>query len=111
MGGNDLEDACLEDHFGVVFMHSGNTLIGPGPESGFCEALFRAPGIKGTANEFGADVLKHADIVIFVRISTIRIKSFAVCEFGHGNGPAEIAFRSEEHTSELQSLMRTSYTV
>src|SRR3546814_18028397 len=72
MGGNDLEDACLEDHFGVVFMHSGNKLIGPGPESGFCEALFRAPGIKGTANEFGADDLKHADIVIFVRLRTIR---------------------------------------
>src|SRR3546814_8002103 len=28
-----------------------------------------------------------------------------------GRGPADIEARSEEHTSELQSLMRTSYAV
>src|SRR3546814_9014530 len=29
----------------------------------------------------------------------------------HGGDPASIAFRSEENTSELQSLMRNSYAV
>src|SRR3546814_2618920 len=32
-----------------------------------------------------------------------------VCRSGHKNVVPELTFRSEEHTSELQSLMRISY--
>src|SRR3546814_18904835 len=33
------------------------------------------------------------------------------CSAAHSGDPARAAARSEEHTSELQSLMRTSYAV
>src|SRR3546814_4966915 len=57
--------------------------------------------IADLANEVAQDVAKYQDWQALVRVANIT-----------GNGEVEeFALRSEEHTSELQSLMRSSYAV
>src|SRR3546814_3822687 len=40
-----------------------------------------------------------------------RLEAVAGADFGHAQRQVEFGSRSEEHTSELQSLMRISYAV
>src|SRR3546814_8726074 len=63
--------------------------------------LFRSERLEGLAEPGLVD----ADAVVFHRRQ--RIAAFGPGAAGH----AAAALRSEEHTSELQSLMRTSYAV
>src|SRR3546814_2864023 len=42
---------------------------------------------------------------------TLQFEAFGEVGLGHARGPIDIDERSEEHTSELQSLMRISYAV
>src|SRR3546814_6727952 len=45
------------------------------------------------------------------RIIVMTEKGRTLLEQVHGVNPSRVAVRSEEHTSELQSLMRISYAV
>src|SRR3546814_5924395 len=72
-------------------------------------ALFRALG-------FGLVVVAALDIGVEVAFAAILAHIFAdprgALELAHQEIDAlHVAFRSEEHTSELQSLMRISYAV
>src|SRR3546814_5175488 len=73
------------------------------PKRGHAVKIFLAPRVDGPANEFCADVLEHPHVVCFIGIWPVVVTPFAGQKFGLG--------RSEEHTSELQSLMRISYAV
>src|SRR3546814_5099240 len=48
---------------------------------------------------------------LFRSPSSMRSRNRSSCESGSGNVPTRSTGRSEEHTSELQSLMRISYAV
>src|SRR3546814_6339919 len=61
-------------------------------------------GVLGNGNETGLPgIAEHKDV---------RGHAVAKKSFGKAGGSKDVpAFRSEEHTSELQSLMRISYAV
>src|SRR3546814_5282851 len=62
--------------------------------------LFRSPGVP------------HGELTrIFERYVSLRSKPKASESDGEGSPHMGIGLRSEEHTSELQSLMRISYAV
>src|SRR3546814_9288757 len=77
----------------------------------------------GFGGETASRIRLTADVVRAVRKSVgsnyvvgVRISQAKVNDFGHkwagGEADAKVVFsRSEEHTSELQSLMRISYAV
>src|SRR3546814_5881709 len=65
-----------------------------------------------------ADRLAPFDVVLRPHLKTAKSVDVARQLLAGGNGPATVStlreseyFRSEEHTSELQSLMRISYSV
>src|SRR3546814_8041709 len=79
----------LEDELGFqLFMRKGRSLEGIAPA--------------------GQRVLAHARRIVD---EAGNIRSYAANERGEHAGQLALATRSEEHTSELQSLMRISYAV
>src|SRR3546814_3190590 len=73
-----------------------NRLLGPILES-FQLRMNRNCAIR---MERGATMGPEGDLEVGLRLDLVKTATFAV-----------LHFRSEEHTSELQSLMRTSYAV
>src|SRR3546814_6895451 len=74
------------------------------------------PGKPGVEGKFVPPGLNPGKTVHMMDIHAEKGMQCADCHFAqdaHGNGyiQGEVANRSEEHTSELQSLMRTSYAV
>src|SRR3546814_7349527 len=59
--------------------------------------------------ERGATMGPEGDLEVGLRLDLVKTATFAVLHFGVGFAVAYL--RSEEHTSELQSLMRISYAV
>src|SRR3546814_6398164 len=70
-------------------------------------ALEPAPKASDIAREIGPDGREVADIVLAAQQVGIPIRLEVRIE----SSPLRIDLRSEEHTSELQSLMRISYAV
>src|SRR3546814_6373133 len=60
---------------------------------------------------FEDSILLSERVVEQDRYTTIHIEELTVQARDTKLGPEEISARSEEHTSELQSLMRISYAV
>src|SRR3546814_3987337 len=80
----------------------------PWDESAAVGGLF---GTKVVLNEFVAFIDLGKEQAGFAPIS-VAIATFALCGFANFSSIAiQMAVRSEEHTSELQSLMRISYAV
>src|SRR3546814_2544379 len=79
--------------------------------------LFSARGAEVPAIAQVADELRRAsvgDTVTYVRNRNINYTNVCTfkCRFcGFSQGPLSLNLRSEEHTSELQSLMRIPYDV
>src|SRR3546814_2850521 len=81
--------------------------------------LFRSPGPRGRDPKAGAEAARGCSGIgalplgpgssrfALVREGRMRRRSF----LGHRSGAGAMLRRSEEHTSELQSLMRISYAV
>src|SRR3546814_5304612 len=67
--------------------------------------LFRSCQVKGAAH----------NRVVHLQRATMRYKQVSISDmsakFIMHLSPRDLTFRSEEHTSELQSLMRISYAV
>src|SRR3546814_3922689 len=66
--------------------------------------------------ERGATMGPEGDLEVGLRLDLVKTATFAVLHFGVGFAVAylltgSVTIRSEEHTSELQSLMRISYAV
>src|SRR3546814_9019449 len=78
------------------------TLFRARPETGQVEAV---PGQKGGLDHIGRLGPRR------VAHALHEAGSAAVDDFVCENGRDDLAMRSEEHTSELQSLMRISYAV
>src|SRR3546814_5009699 len=102
------------------------------PESVIVQPLRRTIGrarngarSTGSANDFRGEMVDcHDDtkltflsagrqrpISAHSPLTAVRVIDFTVFLFGTAVLPARSCYRSEEHTSELQSLMRISYAV
>src|SRR3546814_6929711 len=67
--------------------------------------------IEGMADAIRGDYADDARPPLFVTIMHGGTPFAAQLAFALGERGLDVEFRSEEHTSELQSLMRTSYAV
>src|SRR3546814_2075682 len=74
--------------------------------AGFSHAAFL---IKADARTGSLDLQLAAGHVVLHR--QLQVAQIVICEFRQAAGTRCDAGRSEEHTSELQSLMRISYAV
>src|SRR3546814_5164349 len=63
--------------------------------------------LSGTAGEF----LQHPDAKACILAHRDELTAQNLAKFGRVNPHVSTSIRSEEHTSELQSLMRNSYAV
>src|SRR3546814_5323820 len=80
---------------------------------GFVTVAPLAGAINTAADEFDASFLADSRTLVFARAPSMRdarVDLFAAALRG-GRYDAGMILRSEEHTSELQSLMRNSYAV
>src|SRR3546814_5381883 len=78
--------------------------------------LFRSPDRNGGSSGSGGKLMVRSDVVTdsgAVRVHSTQARVTAgACDRSQSSIPANTsAWRSEEHTSELQSLMRISYAV
>src|SRR3546814_2363989 len=69
------------------------------------------PGEQETKAELGCHIQLRAEHVVQGGDSAWDVKQWEHGEFGQLEAMTVHDFRSEEHTSELQSLMRISYAV
>src|SRR3546814_1421550 len=68
--------------------------------------------LRGAVERAGRVVIAREDILAFVgAVERLLRLALALRRLGTGVGEFRPATRSEEHTSELQSLMRISYAV
>src|SRR3546814_8902603 len=76
------------------------------------DALLLTADVKGDAKALAFQNKMVADLKTDTGLEAMTTHAFIFRneKFLNGEGSAE-AFRSEEHTSELQSLMRTPYAV
>src|SRR3546814_9889837 len=96
---------CALPIFITGFLGSGKTTL--------LSHLLRRPDMGRTAviiNEFGEVGLDH-DLVSSATDDTILMESGCICCTIRGDLVDTMRDKSEEHTSELQSLMRISYAV
>src|SRR3546814_8436599 len=69
------------------------------------------PGfLPGTSQEYGG-IIKHGAKLLFAYAEATTPKMTVITRKAYGGAYDVMASRSEEHTSELQSLMRISYAV
>src|SRR3546814_8399266 len=88
---------------------------GPGGAGRGHTEIERPQAIGRQADDLGAIILEPHQLVVRVSAFAIGIEQFAAMtgNIGETRLPelAQRVMRSEEHTSELQSLMRISYAV
>src|SRR3546814_8183313 len=73
---------------------------------------YATSGRTRTAKAGGRSVtLKHSRAPVLDAPESVNAIVQALAHLGKGNIDADVIGRSEEHTSELQSLMRISYAV
>src|SRR3546814_7191835 len=79
--------------------------------------LFRSVGVENypisgpNAGRFGADFMTMTKVGVMQEVPNAARRRAEVASASAEIGLAEAEARSEEHTSELQSLMRISYAV
>src|SRR3546814_5022439 len=86
------------------------------PRSTRTDTLFPYTTLFRSADRFGISVLRHDQSDLSNRFSHAKGEKWTGIEPHHGETGCpliapSLATRSEEHTSELQSLMRISYAV
>src|SRR3546814_4886193 len=83
----------------------------PGCDTSGASGVWATAGIASTIDAASTDETRRLSAAIMVSPCRSRLSHRPARNSGHRMNPDDPSARSEEHTSELQSLMRISYAV